>query len=695
MKTLRFLSLVLILITALSYAGGSAMAAPDRPIAGFNSQQPMITVDGAGQSAQAIGPGFQGNALPEPETADVVWIANSGDGPNSTGGYGSVSKLDARTGRELARYWVGLPGIHNDPSRTATDCFGNLWVANRAWLPGEIYQGSVTKILLAGGIDRNSNGVVDTSRDTNGDGVITPDEMLPLGEDERAVINQAIGVPGDLPRSIAVDCEKGEVWVGLFESKKYVILDHATGNLINDNVDNAGYRPYGAKLDRMGYLWSINDGDMTVTRIDTNTRAVVGTTAVPCFPYSINMDQAGNVWVGNLGNHPDYICPEPYNQGGVFRLDGHSGALMDFYLYPEPGAQSRGVAVDGDGNVWVTNTLGNNVARFDVATGTWGPTIPVGGRYPIGIGADDDYVWTVNRYGNNVTKISIRDYAEVGTYPVGASPYAYGAFVPTIRPEHPKGVAVDSQTNRVYVAFQGPEREVVEGGETRMVKKYPLVAVIDGTSHQVIKTISENPAAGLKLGREPVGVIYGAGKIYVTSFAENAVYVIQNDELVNRIDVGSQPMWPAFNPNTGKLYVPCHGDQTLAIIDTATDTEIKRLPLLDSRSRGPFAATVDPAVNMVFVTMRDAPRDHSTYEQLPFIIKAIDGNSDALRADYDFVRNTWTREGTGSPYTILARHASDGHTYLYTTFSEDFRHVQPPPVPDNPDHLRVLKVTDA
>ncbi|MGZ5366000.1 MAG: hypothetical protein ACXWD5_18175, partial [Mycobacterium sp.] len=110
-------------------------------------------------------------------TFPVMWIAN--------GGEDTVSKIDTILNKEVGRYrtWFGPSGqagfvSHlNDPfggpapSRTAVDLDGNAYVANR-WFQGD-RQAWVLKILAAGGIDRNGNGVIDTSSDLDNNGQIT------------------------------------------------------------------------------------------------------------------------------------------------------------------------------------------------------------------------------------------------------------------------------------------------------------------------------------------------------------------------------------------------------------------------------------------------------------------------------------------------------------------------------------------
>jgi hypothetical protein len=136
--------------------------------------------------------------------AQSAWVANDTAG--------TVSKIDTRSGKEVARYCQALKtgvtatvnplnnsyvdsraeptvcagcGGCNRGSRTAVDQQGNVYLGNRAHEPTP-YQGTLTKIAAATPlcVDVNKDGSIQTSSDVNGDGVINPDMTLPVATRE-------------------------------------------------------------------------------------------------------------------------------------------------------------------------------------------------------------------------------------------------------------------------------------------------------------------------------------------------------------------------------------------------------------------------------------------------------------------------------------------------------------------------------
>ena len=210
-------------------------------------------------------------------TFPFLWIANAGED--------TVSKIDTNTGKELARYhtWFGPPASHSAwsgpaPSRTAVDSDGSVYVANRHF---DNRQPQVMKILSTGGIDRNGNGIIETSSDANSDGIISPSEMLPMTDsngngtidpseiaDERVVWAAKAGVVGRLGRSLCIGTD-GNIWLGTYSDRNYYKLSSADGSVLS-GPHAVGVTTYGCLIDGNGTLWSASLSSL-LGEIDTST----------------------------------------------------------------------------------------------------------------------------------------------------------------------------------------------------------------------------------------------------------------------------------------------------------------------------------------------------------------------------------------------------------------------------------------
>ncbi len=219
-------------------------------------------------------------------TFPFMWIANSGED--------TISKWNTDTNKEVARYntWFGLPADHDSwtgpaPSRTAIDSQGNCYVANRHF---DDKPTDVMKILLNDYIDRNHDGKLNTSYDKNGDGNITPDEMLPMNDtnkngiiddneikDERVAWVVQVGADNGWGRSLSID-KDGNLWVGLYSTHQYYELSSVNGSIIAGPIDVSDNTPDGSFVDKHGILWGTSeDGgglNPTLLKLNTTTKAV-------------------------------------------------------------------------------------------------------------------------------------------------------------------------------------------------------------------------------------------------------------------------------------------------------------------------------------------------------------------------------------------------------------------------------------
>ena len=322
--------------------------------------------------------------LPESSNAhNYIWVPNINEG--------TISKVNVKSGQEVARYRTS-PVNYANPSRTVVDVKGNCWVAN--------YQiGSIVKIgALESGIDRNKNGVIDTSRDLDNNGIITGSEVLGWGSDE-CVLYETVFIPGREgnytpgtygggyannwanPGALAMVLDsKGNVWVGCYGLQKFFQLNGTTGQILRTiDVSSAGHTPYGAVIDDNGVIWSVAGPYRNVLRLDTNTGSFIRIN-IPHWAYGLALDDNGHLFVTG------------YEHSCISRINTGSG-VVEWTKSAPYGA--RGVIVTDDGDVWTANLESHSVTRFSndgVVKATIYP-----GYGPSGLSIDaDGKIWAVD-----------------------------------------------------------------------------------------------------------------------------------------------------------------------------------------------------------------------------------------------------------------------------------------------------------
>jgi len=362
-------------------------------------------------------------------TYPVMWIANAGED--------TVSKWDTSNNKELARYhtWFGntMHGAWEGaaPSRTAVDKDGNCYVANRhfeSWLPAD-----VIKIYTNDWVDRNGNGVMDTSIDVDNNGAIDlATETLPMADtngnnkidaseikDERIAWAVTVGPNGGLGRAVAIDPD-GNIWVGLYNAQQYYKLSSVNGSILAGPI-NVGVTPYGALVDKYGILWGVNyDGPLL--RLDTDTFAVQ-TFANPyglCYSIALGYDANGytHVYMSSHAASRSYI--QFNTNGNVF-----SSPATDWF-------NSLGVGTDSAGNIYCSNqhecggVVGGGVAKFAPNGGLiWkSPTQQCSDSRAAVVDSDGN-VWVVLLGVSKIAKYDGATGAPLGTFPTGYLPYTY------------------------------------------------------------------------------------------------------------------------------------------------------------------------------------------------------------------------------------------------------------------------------
>lgn len=333
-------------------------------------------------------------------TLPFIWVPNNN---------GTVSKVSTETGNELGRYMVA-PHPDCSPSRTTVDLDGSCWVGNRQ-------AGTVVKIgLYEAGmwIDRNGDGICQTSQDLDHDGNISGSEILPWGQDE-CVLYEVVLITGmegtyapgtypgaydhdywgTAPRGLAIDANNN-LWAGTSKTQKYYYIDGSTGIILRTiDVSPWGHCAYGAVIDRYGVIWSSGNPGPDIyldTRTDPPT---ISTWTADHFVYGVGLDYLdhlfGTGWCDNVFSKFDISSPP-------------SPPPVKEWTKPTTQSCSRGIVATNDNNIWIANSSSNTVTRYD-NDGNLLATIPVGSQ-PTGVAVDAaGKVWTCNIGDEYISRI--------------------------------------------------------------------------------------------------------------------------------------------------------------------------------------------------------------------------------------------------------------------------------------------------
>jgi hypothetical protein len=328
-----------------------------------------------------------------------LWVANAGPG--------IVTKVDTRTGRQVARYdsvltvnWDGsVPVVRpprdscNMPVVVAVDARNNGFVLNRGHCTDS--SASITRYAgsLAACVDRNGNGRIDTSSDVNGSGLIDMNSTSEfLGQSDECILwTKNFAAAGDRGRSLVVDADQ-HVWVAGFSSSMLYRLEGQTGAVLQtiDLQAETGTTSniVGLAIGPGGYLYTSDNSTLRLVRkIDPRAPAgshVVDTVTSPVPTFGLVVDRNGRVWLG----------ADSDSASGVVRVDfaAHTAQLVG----GGGGCTGRthGVAVDAAGDVWAACWSSSRLLRVG-ADGAFKSTWAVAPK-PEGVGvAADGRIWVV------------------------------------------------------------------------------------------------------------------------------------------------------------------------------------------------------------------------------------------------------------------------------------------------------------
>ncbi|MBK8258486.1 MAG: hypothetical protein IPK82_38235 [Polyangiaceae bacterium] len=362
--------------------------------------------------------------------------------------YGWVVRINSLNGKQTSRFDSSLQFINgqatgapppneycdfsstgNCPGRVTVDTNGDVWIINRAF--GK--QGTLSKFSgdLAHCIDRNNNGVIDTSFDANNDGQISV--VAGAGEyfgqnDECILTTVKIGPSNMWPRGVAVD-KRGKIWASTFNDGKIYRFNPNEPVNIETSVTITGANPYSLATGG-DWLYVSNRGSGGVRRVHITNLTV----------------QANNVCGGGANKYGVVAHPtQDIAYFGGWSGDGIYAANFanNTCAYWPTGGCITATTLDLNMNVWGANYCNHTVHKFSPAGVLLG-TYPAGGTSPHGLSVDfQGNIWVINHGPSpNVTKINSATGAIIGTYPLGGpgvpngDPYLYSDFT---------GVQIDRQ----------------------------------------------------------------------------------------------------------------------------------------------------------------------------------------------------------------------------------------------------------
>jgi YVTN family beta-propeller protein len=263
-------------------------------------------------------------------TDDAVWVSN---GPRNT-----VHRLDPKTNKVIAAIEVG-----KRPCSGLEYAFGSIWVPN-----------CTDKTLSR--VDVKTNTVVATipvGPAASEGGLAASAENIWILSDTKGVLSKVdpktntkiadIEVPSG--SSVCVRGEDGAIWVVSTENSVVWRVDPTT-NAVTDKI-TVGPRPRFTTVGG-GSIWTLNQGDGTVSRVDVATRKLVT-----------------HIEAGIPGGGGEIAYGEGYVWATVFeipltQIDPTTNKVVKQWF----GAGGDAIRV-GHGSVWISNLRQQNLWRVD------------------------------------------------------------------------------------------------------------------------------------------------------------------------------------------------------------------------------------------------------------------------------------------------------------------------------------------
>ena len=264
-------------------------------------------------------------------TPDAVWAGSTG--PNA------LHRIDPRTNKRVAT--VELAG---EPCSGLAVGFGSVWVplcGKPATLARvDASRNVVTALFQAG--PAGPEGGVTTSTDSVW--VVTDkDGSLARIDPDTGTVRQTVRVPAG---SYNPRFYEGRVWVTRADGAEITAVDAATGAVLGTTPTGPGPR---FLTSGAGSIWTLNQGDGTLTRIDIHSRRPLKTIALGTPGHGGDITfAAGLVWT-SMWKVP------------LSAVDSADSKLL--CQWTGPGGDSLGIGHDA---IWLTDYHGGTISRLEL-----------------------------------------------------------------------------------------------------------------------------------------------------------------------------------------------------------------------------------------------------------------------------------------------------------------------------------------
>ena len=316
-----------------------------------------------------------------------------------------------------------VPGT--DPWGTAFDASGRVWVAMPGCDPAPSCSSSTPPGKLA--------------------------LFDPAGSSFTTVVNLPAGY--GQPLFVKVD-SAGKVWFTMPVTNSIGVYDPASTTITQWAVPTSGAGPWDLTIDSTGKIWFTEHYVNKIASFDPVTQSFheVATPATNSNPYGITVDAANDVWftentdavaligeytangtlnefkirntqTGGTGLTPHLITIAPngtvwWSEGWVSAIGtlnpaaaqpGTNNGVKEYFYTPSCsscGSHTSGIGADGQGNIWLDDSLQNTFGAFPVGGGTFTFfNSPSGGHPHDGLGVDaQNRVWFDEEFANKLAE---------------------------------------------------------------------------------------------------------------------------------------------------------------------------------------------------------------------------------------------------------------------------------------------------